>query len=136
MSFVKSKLTSRLLADVTLVVTVIDNPKLLNILMISFFFLSLLCRNKFLNIPKPSSLYNPTLFCSCIMGLVLMTINVQPHKFHHHHDIPLKRQNLLLDSFFNQGSSWWNNNVFLAFNRSKCKVKRLSEVCLYNLQRS
>ena len=58
MLFVKSKLTSRSLADVALVVTMIDYPKLLNILMISFLFFSILVRGKFLDIPKPPSLYN------------------------------------------------------------------------------
>ena len=67
MSVVKSKLKSRQFPDVTLVVTTKDNPKHLNILMISFVFLSLLGHDKFLNISESSSLYGPALFCSWIM---------------------------------------------------------------------
>ena len=131
MSFVKWKLTSRQLADVTLVVTVIDNPKLLNILMISFFFLSLLCRNKFLNIPKPSSLYNPTLFChsgTYFIGNKCTSSHISPPSWH-----LIETSKSSSRFFFTQGSSWWNNNVSLAFNWRKYKVKRLSKVSLYNL---
>ena len=58
--------------------------------MISIFFLSILGCAKFLNIPKPSSLDNPTMFWSCITGLS------QACKFQHHHDVSL---GCLLHSF-------------------------------------